>query len=107
VDVWRGAAYGLAPLAPLAVVGLLVLLLRWAFSRGHSLVARRARAGHPDEYGVLVAVAAPPDYVRAELARRALVDAGVRATVARTVDGPRIMVFPEEEATARRVLAQR
>jgi hypothetical protein len=88
----------------LLVVGLFALLLRWAFSHGSSVVERRPRAGHEDEYGALVPVASPGSVIEAELLRRKLVDAGIRATLARTVDGPRILVFPEEARTARALL---
>ena len=36
--------------------------------------------------------------------RRRLVDAGLRATLAPTTDGPRVLVFPEDVKTARLVL---
>jgi hypothetical protein len=91
----------------LLVVGLLALLLRWTFSHGSSLVERAARPGHEDEYGALVPVASPGSVVEAELLRLRLVDAGIRATLARTVDGPRVMVFPEEARTARALLRSR
>jgi hypothetical protein len=47
-------------LIALVMVGILVLLLRWAFGgRSRSLVERRARRGTEDEYGLLVAIASP------------------------------------------------
>ena len=88
----------------LLVVGVLALLLRWAFAHGSSLVERPARPGHEDEYGELVPVAAPGSVVEAELLRLKLVDAGIRATLAQTIDGPRVLVFPEEARTARALL---
>jgi hypothetical protein len=88
----------------LVVVGVLALLLRWAFSHGSSVVERRPRAGHEDEYGALVPVASPGSVIEAEILRLKLVDAGIRATLARTIDGPRILVFPEEARTARALL---
>jgi hypothetical protein len=92
------------PGVALLVVGVLALLLRWAFSHGSSVVERRPRAGHEDEYGALVPVAAPDTVIEAEMLRLRLVDAGIRATTATTVDGPRVLVFPEEARTARAVL---
>ena len=32
-------------------------------------------------------------------------DAGIRANLAETLDGPRVMVFPDDEARARAVLS--
>jgi hypothetical protein len=90
-----------------AVVGVLVLLLRWAYSGSgrSSLVERRPRMGHSNEYGLLVAISAPGTYIEAEVMRRRLEDAGIRAALITTADGPRVMVFPENEIVARQLLA--
>ena len=81
-----------------------MLILRWAFARGGSVVERPARSGNPDEYGVLVAVASPSNYIEGEVLRRLLVDAGLRANLAQTNDGPRIMVWPNDVESAKRIL---
>jgi hypothetical protein len=100
-------AYLFGPLTAFAVVGVLMLLLRWAFSdRSTSLVARRPVAGHSGEYGLLVPVASPATFVEGELLRRRLEDAGLRATLVPTADGPRVMVFPENERVARAIIGQ-
>lgn len=96
------ALYG--PLVAFGVVGLLALLLRWAFRRGSSLVAAPPRPGAPDDYGLLVAVAAPSSFAEAELIRARLVGYGVRATLAPTTEGPRVLVFHEEARVARALL---
>lgn len=95
------------PGVALLVVGFLALMLRWTFSRGSSLVERPVSPGHEDEYGALVPVASPGSVVEGEMLRLALVEAGIRATLARTVDGPRVLVFPEEARTARALLRSR
>ncbi len=95
-------AYG--PVVAFAVVGLLALLLRWTFRRGTSLVAPRPKAGAPDDYGLLVAVASPPSFAEAELIRARLAAQGIRATLAPTTEGPRVLVFPDEARTARALL---
>jgi len=105
VRSWTGYSYLFEPLMALAAFGVLVLLLRWAFRRGGSLVERQPRPGREDDYGLLVAIASPPSYVEGEMQRRALEAAGVRATLAQTIDGPRLMVFRQDEALARRLLA--
>jgi hypothetical protein len=94
-------------LLSVAVLGVLVLLLRWAFSSSGraSLVARRPAVGRSDEYGLLVAIAAPGTYIEGELSCRRLEQAGIRATLVTTADGPRIMVFREQETIARQLLA--
>ena len=90
-----------------SVLGVLILLLRWAYGsgRGSSLVERRPTVGHSNQYGLLVAISAPGTYIEGELSCRLLTDAGVRATLVTTVEGPRVMVFPEDESLARQVLA--
>jgi hypothetical protein len=97
-------SYVYGPIVAFAVVGLLALLLRGTFSRGHSLVARPPRIGAPGEYGLLVEVAAPATFAEAELIRSRLAGSGVRATLAPTTQGPRVLVFPDEERVARALL---
>ncbi|HET9654683.1 MAG TPA: hypothetical protein VFP72_04975 [Kineosporiaceae bacterium] len=89
------------PLLALAVVAVLMVLLRWAFGRGRSVVMRRPTSGRHDEYGLLVRVAAPATVEDGERIRRRLVAAGLRATLAPTLEGPAVMVFPEDVTTAR------
>lgn len=90
-----------------AVLGVLVLLLRWTYgSSGRtSLVERRAVPGRSSEYGLLVAIAAPGTYIEGELSCQRLEGAGIRATLVTTTDGPRVMVFREDETIARQLLA--
>lgn len=94
----------LLPLS-LVFVGLLVLLLRWTYARGGSVVAPGPRIGHSDEYGLLVPVAEPATYIEGELVRQTLEAAGVRAMLTMTLEGPRVMVFPDDEKHARQLLA--
>ena len=92
------------PLIALAMVAVLALLLRWSSSHGHSLVARRPRRGPPQDYGLLVVASEPSTFIEAEAQRRRLEDAGIRATLAPTTDGPRVLVFPADEDVARALL---
>lgn len=98
------ASFLVGPLIAFGVVGILVLLLRWAFRSGVSVVARKPKSGAEDEYGLLVPVASPGTYVEGEIMRRTLEDARIRATLTQTLAGPRVMVFPDDEARAREVL---
>ena len=52
-------------------------------------------------------MASPGTYVEGEILRRTLEAAGVRATLASTLDGPRVLVFPDDAGRAREILAQR
>ncbi len=109
-------SYLVNPLAAFLVVGVLALVLRWGFGnerrralgkeRRRSLVARLPTVGRSDEYGLLTAIASPGTYVEGEVARRTLEAAGIKATLAPTSEGPRLMVFREDEAKARRLLAR-
>lgn len=99
-------SYVVGPMIAFVGLGLLVILLRWAFSRGGSLIPAPARKGTPDEYGLLVPIASPPNYIEGEMLRRRLEEARIRATLAQTVDGPRLMVFPGDEQAARDVLTR-
>jgi hypothetical protein len=98
-------SYVYGPIMAFAAVGVLIALLRWTFRRGRSVVARPPRAGGPTDYGLLVAVAEPGSFAEAELVRRRLLGHGIRATLAPTTDGPRVLVFPAEEPAARALLS--
>jgi hypothetical protein len=92
---------------PLVAAGglvILIFILRWAFRRGASVIAAPARSGAAEEYGLLVSVAAPGSYAEGEMTRRRLEDAGIRANLAQTLDGPRVMVWPADEDRARQLL---
>lgn len=103
---FTSASYLMGPLLAFAVVGLFVVLLRWTYQRGDSLVAKPSRQGREDAYGLLVPVASPGTCAEGEILRRTLEAAGVKANLAQTLDGPRVMVFPDDEQKAREVLAR-
>ena len=98
--------YAFTPLVAFGAIGVLVVLLRWAYRRGGSLVPAPSRPGRPDEYGLLVSVAAPQTATEAEEAMERLEGGGVRVTLAGTVAGPRLMVFADDESRARLLLSQ-
>jgi hypothetical protein len=95
-----------ALITSLLVVGVLALLLRWAYGgTRRSLVERRPRPGAADDYGLMVAVASPGSYIECERSRQRLAAAGIKAQLVTTTEGPRLMVLSEDETNARRVLA--
>jgi len=100
-------SYAVGPLMAFIFLGIMILLLRWAFRRGVSVVAAPPRPGQADDYGILVPVATPPSYIEGEMIRRSLEDAGIKATLAQTLDGPRVMVWPGDESRARAQLDAR
>jgi hypothetical protein len=97
-------ALTLRVLAPFLVVGILVLLLRWTWGKGHSLAQRTPHPGAPNDYGLLVAVAAPANEAEAATSGSRLDDAGIRYTVADTKAGIRILVFEDDAERARALL---
>jgi len=51
-------------------------------------------------------VATPSTYVEGEIRRRTLEDARIRAQLAQTLDGPRLMVWPQDADRARELVAR-
>ena len=102
---WGDGSFIVGPLLAFLALGLIIVMLRWTYSRGHSLVERRPTSGGEGEYGLLTTVASPSTFVEAEVMRRRLETAGLRATLAPTTEGPKIMVFPEDASIARTILA--
>ena len=66
--VGNSYSYVFGPTIALIVIGLLVLVLRWAFSsKKTSVVAAAAKSGSADEYGMLVPVASPASFIDGEM----------------------------------------
>ena len=86
------------------VLGILIILLRWAFSRGKSVVERPSKVGNDDEYGLLEVVASPGNHIEGEMLKRKLQEHGIKATLTQTKQGPRIMVFRNEVRAAQAIL---
>lgn len=98
-------SYAFGPLVALLAIGVLIVVLRWAFSnRRTSVVAAAPTPGNETDYGMLTPIASPATYIDGEILRRRLEDAGIRANLATTLDGPRVMVWPQDEQRAREVL---
>lgn len=91
-------------LAGFAVMAILMLLLRWAFARGKSVVEKPLKPGKDDEYGLLRVVARPGNHIEGEIIRQKLLSNGIKATLTQTKSGPRVMVFAEEVRVAEAVL---
>lgn len=86
-------------LVPLVVMGVLALVLRWAFSSDTDQLRHK-------DYGLLREVAIVPSRRAARIVEERLRRVGVRATTVPTDDGERlrIMVFPADEQLAIRTL---
>jgi hypothetical protein len=103
---WNAFSYAFGPIIGFLGLGAMVLILRWAFRRGGSLVERPVTPSHPSDYGLLVSVAGAHNYIEAEILRKTVEDAGIRVTLANTDQGPRIMVWPADEQLARQALSR-
>jgi len=101
----NGSEYLLSILVLLLGFGVMVLFLRWTFSSGRSLVQRRPRAGGEHEYGLFVPVASPGTMIEGEQLRLRLAANQIRGKLVQTTDGPRLMVFEQDEKIARTILA--
>lgn len=88
----------------LLALGVLVLILRWSHRPGASVVPGPVKRSIPSDYGLLVPVAAPETYAEGEIMRRRLESARIRANLAYTLHGPRVMVYRDDEERARDVL---
>lgn len=98
-------SYLTGPLVAILVVGLFILILRWAYSsKPTTLLSARARPGNPDEYGLLVSVAAPASTAEGEQIRDRLESAGFRVTLAETHSGLHVLVWPVDAGRARAAL---
>lgn len=100
------ASFLIGPIIALAGVGVLAIILRWAYSTGGSVVSRRVRPSTEDDYGLLVPIASPGSYIEGEMIRRKLEDAKIRAVLAETLNGPRVMVWPADADLAAKLIAQ-
>ena len=107
VPSWGSYSYAFGPLVAVGVLAVLVLLLRWAFRRGGSVVAAPAKPGTPLEYGMLVPVAEPRDREEAQRLAQRLREVGITASVADTTEGLRLMVWPADYRVAADALASR
>jgi len=86
---------------------ILIPLLKWTFSRGKSHVARPAKSRNSDEYGLLVPVSRPANFIEGEMERKKLVDSNIRANLVQAKDGIALLVLPEELSAAKAILHQK
>ena len=82
----------------------LMLMLKWAFARGKSVVERPSRIGDESDYGMLVPVATPKNHIEGQILKEKLKESGIRANLVQTKSGPRLMVSRQDESIARDLL---
>jgi len=86
----------LISLSGFAVVAVLALILRWAFSHNNSLIEKDKVIGSEDQYGLLKVANSPKNHIEGEMMRQKLIAVGIKATLSQTKDGPRILVFEKD-----------
>ncbi len=94
----------LISLSGFAVVALLALILRWAFSHNNSLIEKDKVIGSEDQYGLLKVAHSPKNHIEGEMMRQKLIAVGIKATLSQTKDGPRILVFEKDLKIAKATL---
>ena len=85
-------------------MGMLAVILRWAYSNNNSLIERDKKIGSEDEYGLLKVAASPKNHIEGEMLRQKLLSVGIKATLSQTNTGPKILVFEEDLKIARATL---
>ncbi len=88
----------------LIALGLIIIVMRWAFSKNPKLIVTPIKAGKKDQYGLLKALPTPSNYIEAQMALQKLIDLDVRATLTQTLEGPSIMVFEKDYGVALAIL---
>ena len=83
----------------------LMFMLKWAFARGKSVVERPSKIGDESEYGMMESVAQPLNYIEGQILKEKLTKSGIRSNLVQTTSGPRLMVFKDQVAIARSILA--
>lgn len=92
------------PIVALLLLGGLVLVLRWAFSKGKSVVAVDKPPGTADSYGLMRSVGHYRTAAEAQYAIHQLQDAQIRANLVTTNQGLHLMVFHDDLTAAQKVL---
>jgi hypothetical protein len=99
--------YGISgELTALVALGVLILVMRWVFSRPRRITSRPVDASDSAELGLLTVVARALPRAEADRLSDRLRDAGIRASSSRRRDGRiDLLVFADDLARARVVLA--
>lgn len=104
MPAWSSYSYMFGPLVAAMAIGTFILVLVWSSKRGSSVVAPAPRPSTETDYGLLVVVSRPASYIEGEVQRRTLEAADIKATLVQTLEGPRLMVWPSDEARARELM---
>jgi hypothetical protein len=95
----------LISLSGFLIVGVMALILKWAFSNNKSVVERAKKIGNEDEYGLLKVAASPKNHIEGEMLRQKLLSVGIKASLSQTKTGPKILVFEKDLKIAKATLS--
>jgi hypothetical protein len=87
-----------------AGLALLIVVLKWGFSSNRKMIVTPIKAGKKDQYGLLMPLPTPSNYIEAQMSLEKLVDSNIKATLTQTLDGPQIMVFEKDLGIAESIL---
>lgn len=85
-------------------LAVLIVVLKWGFSSNGKFVVTPIKAGNKDEYGLLMALPTPSNYIEAQMSLQKLTDSNIKATLTQTLEGPQLMVFEKDLQIAKAVL---
>ena len=94
----------LISLSGFLIVGVMALILKWAFSNNKSVIERAKKIGNEDEYGLLKVAASPKNHIEGEMLRKKLLSVGIKASLSQTKTGPKILVFEKDLKIAKATL---
>lgn len=94
----------LVSLSGFLVVGVMIVILKWAFSGNKSVIEREKKIGNEDEYGLLRVAHSPKNHIEGEMLRQKLLSVGIKATLSQTKNSPKILVFEEDLKIAKATL---
>ena len=86
------------------VVGVMAVILKWAFSGNKSVIEKDKRIGHEDEYGLPRFAHSPKNHIEGEMLRQKLIAVGIKATLSQTKSGPKLLVFEKDLKIAKATL---
>lgn len=86
-------------------LALLILVLKWGFSSNGKFIVTPIKAGKKDQYGLLMPLPTPANYIEAQMSLQKLIDSNIKATLTQTLDGPQLMVFEKDLQIAKAVLS--
>jgi len=94
----------LISLSGFAVVAVMIVILKWAFSSNKSIIEKNKKLGTADQYGLLKVAYSPKNHIEGEMLRQKLLEVGIKATLTQTVEGPKLLVFEKDLKIAKATL---